>query len=62
LKWIRGLVHIDGYVAAQREFRKKFWIHRNSEVPSAHAIKTWVTNFEETSSTVKKKVGSVKTE
>ena len=49
------------YVAAQREFRKKFGIHRNSKVPSAHAIKTWVNNFEETSSTVKKKGGSVKT-
>jgi len=30
----------DSYVAAQSEFRKKFWIHRNSKVPSAHAIKT----------------------
>jgi len=29
----------DSYVAAQREFRKKFGIHRNSKVPSAHAIK-----------------------
>ena len=51
----------DSYVAAQREFRKKFGIHRNSKVPSAHAIKTWVNNFEGTSSTVKKKGGSVKT-
>ena len=45
----------DSYVAAQREFHKKFRIHRNSKVPSAHAIKTWVNNFEETSSTVKMK-------
>jgi transposase len=51
----------DSYVAARREFSKKFGIHRNSEVPSAHAIKTWVNNFEETGSTVKKKGGSVKT-
>ena len=51
----------DSYVAAQREFRKKFGIHRNSNVPSAHAIKTWVNNFEETGSTVKKNGGSVKT-
>ena len=51
----------DSYVAAQREFRKKFGIHRNSKVPSAHAIKTWVNNFEEAGSTVKKKGGSVKT-
>jgi len=50
----------DSYVAAQREFRKKFGIHRNSKVSSAHAIKTWVNNFEETGSTVKKKGGSVK--
>jgi len=51
----------DSYVEAQREFRKKFGIHRNSKVPSAHAIKTWVNNFEETGSAVKKKGGSVKT-
>ena len=38
----------DRYVAAQREFRKKFGIHRNSKVPSAHVIKTLVNNFEET--------------
>ena len=48
-------------VAAQHEFRKKFGIHRNSKVPSAYAINTWVNNFEETGSTVKKKGGSVKT-
>jgi len=29
----------DSYVAVQREFRKKFGIHRNSKVPSAHAVK-----------------------
>ena len=51
----------DSYVATQREFRKKFGFHRNSKMPSAHAIKTWVNNFEETGSTVKKKGGSVKT-
>jgi len=51
----------DNYVAAQREFRNKFGIHRNSKVPSVHAIMTWVNNFEETGSTVKKKGGSVKT-
>jgi hypothetical protein len=37
------------------------WIHRNRAVPSAHAIKTWVRNFEATGSTLKKKGGSVKT-
>ena len=51
----------DSYVAAQSEFHKKFGIHRNSKVPSALAIKTWVNNCEETGSTVKKKGGSVKT-
>ena len=51
----------DSYVATQREFRKKFRIHRNSKVLSAHAIRTWVNNFEETGSTVKKKGGRVKT-
>ena len=50
----------DSYVAAQREFRKKFGFHQNIKVPSAHAIKTWVNNFEETGSTVNKKGGSVK--
>ena len=51
----------DSYVAAQNEFRKKFGIHRNSKVPSAHTTKTWVNNFEVTGSTLKKKGGSVKT-
>ena len=30
-------------------------------MPSAHALKTWVNNFQETGSTAKKKGGSVKT-
>jgi hypothetical protein len=33
----------DSYIAAQHEFRKKFGIHRKSKLPSAHAIKTWLT-------------------
>jgi len=49
----------DSYVAAQREFHNKFRIHRNSKVPSDHAIKIWVNNFEETGSTVKKRGGMV---
>jgi len=36
-------------------------IYRNRAVPSAHAIKIWVRNFEATGSTLKKKGGSVKT-
>jgi hypothetical protein len=51
----------DSFVIAQREFRRKFGIHRNRAVPSAHAIKTWVRNFKATVSTLKKKGGSVKT-
>jgi hypothetical protein len=48
-------------VIAQREFRSEFGIHRSRAVPSTHAIKTWVRNFETTGSTVQKKGGSVKT-
>ena len=51
----------DSLVVAQREFRREFGIHHNRAVPSARAIKTWVRNFEATSSTLKKKCGSVKT-
>ncbi|PSN31335.1 hypothetical protein C0J52_24054, partial [Blattella germanica] len=51
----------NSYILAQREFRKHFAIDRNHAIPSAHAIKTWVQNFEATSSTLKKKGGSVKT-
>jgi len=58
---VKSFYKNNSYVAAQREFRKKFGIHRNSKVSSAHAIKTWLNNFEETGSTVKKKGGSVKT-
>jgi len=50
----------DSFVIAQREFRIEFGIHRNRVVPSAHAIKTCVRNFEATGSTLKKKCGSVK--
>ena len=51
----------DSFVIAQREFRREFGIHRNRVIPSAHAIKTWVWNFEATGSTLKKKGCSVKT-
>ena len=49
------------FVIARREFRREFGIHRNCALPSAHAIKTWVRNFEATGSTLKRKGGSVKT-
>jgi len=51
----------ESLAIAQREFRREFGIHRNRAVPSAHAIKTWIRNFEATGSTLKKKGGSVKT-
>ena len=44
---------------AQREFRREFGIHRNRAVPSAHAIKTLVRNFEATGSALQKKGGCV---
>jgi hypothetical protein len=50
----------DSFVIAQREFRREFGIYRNRAVPPAHAIKTWVQNFEATG-TLNKKGGSVKT-
>ena len=58
---VKSFYKNDSYVAARSEFRKKFGIHRNSKVPSAHVIKTWVKKFEETGSLVKKEGGSVKT-
>jgi hypothetical protein len=48
-------------VIAQSEFRREFGIHRNRAVPSAHAIKAWIWNFEAAGSTLKTKGGSVKT-
>jgi hypothetical protein len=48
------------FVIAQREFQREFGIHRSCAVPTAHAIKTWVQNFEATGSTLKKKGGSEK--
>jgi len=51
----------DNFVITQREFRRELGIHRNRAVPSAHAIKTWVRNFEATGSALKTKGGSVKT-
>ena len=50
----------DSFLIAQHEFQREFGIHRNRAVPSARAIKTWVRNFKATSSTLKKKGGSVK--
>jgi hypothetical protein len=51
----------DRFVITQREFWREFGIHHSCAVPSAHATKTWVWNFEATGSTLEKKGGSVKT-
>jgi hypothetical protein len=50
----------DSFVIARRELRREFGIHRSRAVPSAHAIKTWVRNFEATGSALKKNGGCVK--
>ena len=45
----------DSLEGAQREFRRFFNVGRHGQVPSKHAIKTWIKNFEETGSALKKK-------
>jgi transposase len=45
----------DSVIAAQRVFRHHYEIPPRGKVPSAHAIRTWVRNFEETGSALKKK-------
>jgi hypothetical protein len=60
------LVAMEPWTGVQRAFAVKAFykngdIHHNRAVPSAHAIKTWVQNFEATGSTLKKKGGSIKT-
>jgi transposase len=44
----------DSVIAAQRVFRRHYEIPPHGQVPSAHAIRTWVRNFEETGSALKK--------
>jgi len=41
-------------VRARRTFRTHFNVLRNRPIPSNHAIKTWVANFEVSGSTPKK--------
>jgi len=45
----------DSLEGAQREFRHFFNLGRHGQVPSKHAIKTWMKNFEETGLALKKK-------
>ena len=51
----------ESLVRARRAFRTHFNVPRNRPVPSNHAIKTWVANFEVSGSTSKKRGGSQKT-
>jgi len=51
----------ESLVRAQRMFRTNFNVPCNSLVPSNHAMKTWVANFEVSGSTSKKRGGSQKT-
>lgn len=45
----------DSVEAARREFRWNFNSGRHNRVPSAHAINTWLGNFDQTGSALKKK-------
>jgi len=45
----------DSLEGAQREFRRFLNLGRHGQVPSKHVIKTWINNFEETGSALKKK-------
>ena len=44
----------DSLEGAHREFRRFFNLGRHGQVPSKHAMKTWIKNFEETGSALKK--------
>ena len=50
----------ESLVRARRAFRAHFNVPRKRPVPSNHAIKTWVANFEMSGSTSKKTGGSQK--
>lgn len=45
----------DSLEAAQREFRHFYNLGRRGVVPSKHAVKGWINNFERTGSALKKK-------
>jgi len=45
----------DNLEGAQKEIRSFFSLGRHGQFPSKHAIKTWIKNFEETGSALKKK-------
>jgi hypothetical protein len=47
-------------MSAHPVFWNHFNIPQNDSVPSAHAISTWIKNFEETGSTLNKRIGTLK--
>jgi transposase len=51
----------ESLVRARHMFRTHINVLRNRPVPSNHAIKTWVANFEVSGSSPKKRGGSQKT-
>jgi hypothetical protein len=48
-------VHYTGWSRETGTFEVDYEIPPRGQVPSAHAIRTWVRNFEETGSALKKK-------
>jgi hypothetical protein len=50
----------DSYMSVQCVFWNHFNIPHNDPMSSAHEIKTWIKNFQEIGSTLKKRIGSVK--
>jgi hypothetical protein len=44
----------DNLEAVRRELRRHFNLHLHDLIPSAHAIKIWVSNFEETGSSLRR--------
>ena len=45
----------ESVIAVQREFRRRFNVHRNESVPSRNTILRWVTNFRAEGCIMKKK-------
>lgn len=58
---VKAYYETHSYAAAQRLFRTQFAIHRNRPVPTPHAIKLWVANFEATASTNRRRGGGRRT-
>jgi transposase len=52
---VKSFYKNDNLEAARHEFYRHFNLSHHDLIPSAHAIKIWVSNFEETGSALKKK-------